>query len=296
MDEAAANRLADAIKPFEAQPGFSTAQVWMRDRMNRLAQQAPVESSAFGSKARSRLVLSMYNIRAAAFFRLITNIETQNNFLALLDELPHVAWLEFTGIGTPSEIRDGAPSIDEGLARRKRWWIRRGYARLATLAATSRNSEIQSDGLKIDDDATAIGRVEARRQSRAAESDAASFEPAGSSAAPKVVGDHPAPPREPAVPGHVQTQRREKKVSRRNQKYEVIDKALQEIAESWPRTQEEILKSLDGRRVVTPPAEPFVTARGWMLGFKRDASAARAWLSKRWAELNLPSLPRGPKK
>jgi len=87
-----------------------------------------------------------------------------------------------------------------------------------------------------------------------------------------------------------------KKRVRRNPKYEVIDKALQEIAESRPSSQEEILQSLDGRRVVTPPAEPFVTARGWMPGFKRDAPAARAWLSKRWAELDLPSLPRGPKK
>ena len=67
----------------------------------------------------------------------------------------------------------------------------------------------------------------------------------------------------------------------------MIDKALQEIAESRPSSQEEILQSLDRRRVVTPPAEPFVTARGWMPGFKRDAPAARAWLSKRWAELAL---------
>jgi hypothetical protein len=144
MDEAAANRVADMIKLFEARPGFSSAQVWMRDRMNRLAQRAPVESRAFGSKARSRLVLSMYNIRAAAFFRLITNVETQNDFLALLDELPHVAWFEFTGIGTPNEIRDGSPSIDLGIARRKRWWIRRGYARLATLASH------QSSGMQVE--------------------------------------------------------------------------------------------------------------------------------------------------
>ncbi len=90
--------------------------------------------------------------------------------------------------------------------------------------------------------------------------------------------------------------RKAKKLVRRNQRYEVIDKALQEIAESRPSTQEEILQSLDGRRVVTPPAEPFMTARGWMLGFGRNEAAARSWLSKRWAELNLPSLPRGPKK
>ncbi len=89
--------------------------------------------------------------------------------------------------------------------------------------------------------------------------------------------------------------RKTKKPVRRNQKYKVIDEALQEIAESRPSTQEEVFQSLDGRHVVIPPAEPFMAARGWIAGFRRDVAAARAWLSKRWAELNLPPLPRGPK-
>jgi hypothetical protein len=81
---------------------------------------------------------------------------------------------------------------------------------------------------------------------------------------------------------------------RRNQKYKTIDQALQKIAESRPRTQEEVFKALEGR-VTFPPAEPFETARGWMLGFRRDKATARAWLSKRWGELGLAPLPRGPK-
>jgi hypothetical protein len=108
--------------------------------------------------------------------------------------------------------------------------------------------------------------------------------------------------REPAVannkkvnPARPEEARRGKKPVRRNQKYKVIDEALQAIAESRPHTQEEVFQSLDRRNVVIPPAEPFVTARGSMAGFRRDAAGARAWLSKRWAELNLPSLPRGPK-
>jgi len=90
--------------------------------------------------------------------------------------------------------------------------------------------------------------------------------------------------------------RKAKKPVRRNQKYEKIAKALQEIAESRPSTQEEIFQSLDGRKVVIPPAEPFATARGWIAGFRRDEGAARSWLSKRWGELDLPPLPRGPKR
>jgi len=107
-------------------------------------------------------------------------------------------------------------------------------------------------------------------------------------------GKEQAPPGSSAPPPD--GRRKARKPVRRNQKYEAIDKALQAIAESRPSTQEEIFQTLDGRRVVTPPAEPFATARGWVPGFRRDSAAARAWLSKRWAELNLPSLPRGPKK
>ena len=81
---------------------------------------------------------------------------------------------------------------------------------------------------------------------------------------------------------------------RRKPKYTLIDKALEQIAESRPTTQEEIFRSLEGR-VAAPLAEPFKSARGWVAGFRLDPVAARSWLSKRWAVLNLPPLPRGPK-
>jgi hypothetical protein len=107
-------------------------------------------------------------------------------------------------------------------------------------------------------------------------------------------------PRESEQPGtrEAQSAKESRKATtpiRRNQKYKVIDEALRKIAESVPRTQEEVFQSLEGRHVVVPPAEPFMTARGWIAGFRRDAAAARAWLSKRWKELSLSPLPRGPK-
>jgi len=85
-----------------------------------------------------------------------------------------------------------------------------------------------------------------------------------------------------------------KKPVRQNRIYRAIDEALREIAKSLPRTQEEIFQSLEGR-VKIPPAEPFMTTGGWMAGFHRDEATARAWLSKRSHELDLPPLPRGPK-
>jgi hypothetical protein len=98
---------------------------------------------------------------------------------------------------------------------------------------------------------------------------------------------HSAPPgkqRDPIV----------RKPSRRNPKYSAIDKALQEIADSKPKSHQEVFHALDNR-VDVPHAEPFVSARGWHVGFKKDANAARAWLSKRWTHLNLTPFLRGPK-
>jgi hypothetical protein len=89
---------------------------------------------------------------------------------------------------------------------------------------------------------------------------------------------------------------RKRKPAKQNQGYTKIDGALKGIAEARPATQDEVFQVLDERRVVTPPAEPFRTARGWMAGFQRNEAAARAWLSKRWSLLNLPAFPRGPKK
>lgn len=88
---------------------------------------------------------------------------------------------------------------------------------------------------------------------------------------------------------------RKSKPVRRNLKYLTIYEALRQIAESRPATQEEVFQSLQDRKIVIPPADPFRTARGWIPGFRVDHVAARAWLSKRWRELDLPPLPRGPK-
>ena len=81
----------------------------------------------------------------------------------------------------------------------------------------------------------------------------------------------------------------------RNQKYKAIDEALLAIAESRPRSQEEVIQALEGR-VAIPFADPFLAARGWLAGFRLNEANARAWLSKRWAGLNLATLPRGPKR
>lgn len=96
------------------------------------------------------------------------------------------------------------------------------------------------------------------------------------------------------LPGLVEM-RKPKHSGKRSVRYETIDTALKQIADSRPRTQEEIFEQLQTRQVRHPPVEPFLAAGGWMAGFKGNEIAARSWLSKRWSNLSLPPLPRGPK-
>jgi hypothetical protein len=76
--------------------------------------------------------------------------------------------------------------------------------------------------------------------------------------------------------------------------YTAIYKALRQIAESRPRTQEQVFQALEARHVALPTAKPFAN-HGWLRGFQMDEGRARSWLSKTWAKLKLPALPRGPK-
>jgi hypothetical protein len=116
------------------------------------------------------------------------------------------------------------------------------------------------------------------------------------------VGDMVGAPRSLAPTGREQITRGtesaslcKRKAARRNPRYEIIEKALRQIAEARPKNHEEVFGLLDSRRIPLPRAAPFVVTKGWLAGFQKDDHAARVWLSKAWARLDLPSFARGPK-
>jgi hypothetical protein len=92
-----------------------------------------------------------------------------------------------------------------------------------------------------------------------------------------------------------ESSRRKPKPPKRSARYERVDKALCEAAEIRPSSQMEIFQFLDRRNKALPPCEPFRSWKGWIKGFRKNEARARAWLSKRWALLELSPLPRGPK-
>jgi hypothetical protein len=86
-----------------------------------------------------------------------------------------------------------------------------------------------------------------------------------------------------------------RKPAPRDPRYEQIDKALREIAQARPKNHEEVFRLLHERSIPLPRAAPFVGAKGWLAAFHKDKHAARVWLSKAWARLNLESFLRGQK-
>ena len=81
-----------------------------------------------------------------------------------------------------------------------------------------------------------------------------------------------------------------------NSRFARIDSALKGIAEARPMDHEEVFRGLNSRHTQIADAEPFRSTGGWIAGFEKNPVRARAWLSKRWRVLGLPSFPRGPKK
>jgi hypothetical protein len=81
---------------------------------------------------------------------------------------------------------------------------------------------------------------------------------------------------------------------KRSARYPEIVRTLQEIALSNPKDHREVFRALDGR-VSVPDAQPFLSAKGWVAGFKANPKTARAWLSRAWSRQHLPAFRRGPK-
>ena len=183
----------DAIRLFEASPEFPATQVWIHDRMRRLTASLKGDYRVYGSKPRVRLALGNLNIRAAAFLRLVSNIEKQNAFMVLLDELELFAWIDFIGV-VPTNILAGAPTIAAGIERRKRWWRRQGYRHLANLSAAA-PSEIAVNAKHeqpVRGDRKPVNIVETGSQQQNDESELSSPTTARRSVARNTASDNPA--------------------------------------------------------------------------------------------------------
>lgn len=128
--------VGEAIRLFESHADFARAQVRMRERMEEAARDRPVESRAYGTKARLEYVLCLLDIRAEAFLELVSDIHTQNAFMTFLESLERTAWQEHTGY--PPEVLQPASAETDSHAQtihaKVQRWTYEGYKRLESFS------------------------------------------------------------------------------------------------------------------------------------------------------------------
>ena len=119
----------EAVKLLESQPGFSGVQVWMRERMSEAEINRSAEAKSFGTRARADFALVFLDIRADAFLKLVSNIETQNAYMTMIGYFGDEAWREFTGFLPQfmEPVSDMARAVAGEIEDRRRHWIHEGY-------------------------------------------------------------------------------------------------------------------------------------------------------------------------
>jgi hypothetical protein len=135
-------QIDDAISLFETLPSFAPVQVRMRERMNEAKRALSGESKAYGRQARRPHVLLLLDIRAEEFLEFVTDIRTQNAYMAWLPSLESAALEDYTGappgILQPSS-GDQLDFVDE-ISERLGHWRLEGYKRVASRVKASPNS------------------------------------------------------------------------------------------------------------------------------------------------------------
>jgi hypothetical protein len=123
-------RVREAIALLEKNPAYPSAIVQIGDKSKQLGDSISEEAKCFGSQARMEYLVKMFDISAQAFLRLVSDLETQKAFTALLDDCFRQAWERY--IGYPF---DNVPPIGDAarpIEQRVRYWALEGLRRLDT--------------------------------------------------------------------------------------------------------------------------------------------------------------------
>jgi len=109
---------------FESQAGYAGVQTEIHDGLAGLPKRLPTDNAE-----RLRILLACFDVYAKAFLRLISDIQLQNGFMALLDAWAGLTWLQYAGY--PIDPRSSNPDV-EALRSKAEHWKNEGYLRLAT--------------------------------------------------------------------------------------------------------------------------------------------------------------------
>ncbi len=87
----------EAVRLFESKPEFVRIALRMRQNLEEIDKQHPPEAGVFATEPRLKLVMERFEIRAKAFLELVSDLDTQNAFIAILRSISVGSFEEYTG-------------------------------------------------------------------------------------------------------------------------------------------------------------------------------------------------------
>ena len=121
----------DAIALFEAHADYPSVQIEIHEAMAKMPRSRPLENAE-----RLRSASECFDIYAHAFLRLVSDMPSQNAFIALLNEWADFTWFNYAGYGIEGVLQSGHPDV-EMILERARHWKNEGYKRLAAAGSAT---------------------------------------------------------------------------------------------------------------------------------------------------------------
>jgi hypothetical protein len=126
-----AQQVASAVSFFESHRDFPSVQVEIHDRTNELALSVTRDAQTPGTDARMNHLVTLFDVMAAAYLRLVSSLEAQKAYAVILAQLMRQTWEQYTGhpfdLLPPYNAERVAP-----IQARVRHWTNEGFRRIAS--------------------------------------------------------------------------------------------------------------------------------------------------------------------
>jgi hypothetical protein len=137
----------EAVRLFESKPEFVRIALHVRQNLEEIDKQHPPEAGVFATEPRLKLVMERFEIRAKAFLELVSDLDTQNAFIAILRSISVGSFEEYTGFPEGQLIPVGMEKKRvDALRQLVPKWEKAGYERLAKESVETVGPEIRESG------------------------------------------------------------------------------------------------------------------------------------------------------
>jgi hypothetical protein len=127
----------EANEIFKTRPGYHSGFSNLMKRTDELIAASHLPQPALPSDERIEFALKLLDLRMKFFFNLVTDIQTQETFVAVSGAFERQAWEDYRGIASIEPLH-GNPVLAK-IRTRLRHWIRKSHEKLARPSKTERS-------------------------------------------------------------------------------------------------------------------------------------------------------------